>query len=150
MRIISAPCFSIIFLVGITGCSGKQQQLETAPVSGIVTLDGKVVTQGSVIFTPPQGWPAKGELDAEGRFTLSTYKQGDGAIVGGHAVAVIAESGVDPSEHFERPPPAPVKWLIPERYGSRTTSGLTAEVKSGEPNEVTLELFTDPRRSASR
>jgi hypothetical protein len=127
-------------------CGCGSQPFETAKVTGSVTLDGNPVTEGSVLFTPAQGWPARGELDAQGRFTLSTYEDQDGAIVGQHEIAIIAQSGPDPSEHFERPPPAPTKWLIPERYGSRATSGLRYEVKMGEPNEVALELYSNPNR----
>ena len=131
------------------GCNSKTE-FETAPAVGRVTLDGKPVVSGSVVFTPPQGWPARGELDAEGRFTLTTYEPDDGAIVGPHEIVVIAQTGPDPNEHFERALSAPTKWLIPERYGSRKSSGLVYDVKSGEANDVTLELFTDPRRQASR
>ena len=146
--------FSAIWLLGMAvslgvGC-GSKTEFETAKAAGRVTLDGKPVTEGSVVLTPARGWPARGELDGEGRFTLSTYEQGDGAILGPHEIAVLAMSGPDPSEHFERPPPAPTKWLVPERYGNRATSGLTYEVKPGESNEIKLELFSDPRRSASR
>lgn len=147
-RLLASWLFCTIAAL-VAGCSSSPQ-FETAQAAGRVTLDGKPVTQGSVVFTPPQGWPARGELDAEGRFTLSTYETGDGAILGQHEIVVIAQSGPDPSEHFERPPPAPTKWLIPERYGSRTTSGLTYEVHKDQPNEITLELFTDPRRNAAR
>lgn len=147
-------CFSTILLIGVVvafgvGC-GSKAEFETAKAAGRVTLDGKPVTEGSVVFTPVRGWPARGELDEEGRFTLSTYKPGDGAIVGPHEIAVLAMSGPDPTEHFERPPPAPTKWLVPERYGNRSSSGLAYEVKSGESNEIELELFSDPRRSASK
>lgn len=142
--------YSLFCIMVVCCCGCGSQPFETAKVTGSVTLDGKPVTEGSVLFTPSQGWPARGELDAQGHFALSTYEDQDGAIVGKHEITIIAQSGPDPSEHFERPPPAPTKWLIPERYGNRTTSGLTYEVKEGEPNEVTLELFTDPNRGTSR
>lgn len=137
--------FAAIF----SGC-GSKPEFETAPATGQVTLDGKPVVAGSVVFTPPQGWPARGELDAEGRFSLSTYEPGDGAIVGPHEIVVISQTGPDPSEHFERAPSAPTKWLIPERYGSRKSSGLAFQVEPGEANDISLELFTDPRRQASK
>lgn len=137
---------SSVVVLGLAGC-GSKPPFETAKVTGSVTLDGKPVSEGSVVFNPPRGWPASGELDAQGHFTLSTYEDQDGAIVGPHEIAVIALSGPPPSEDVERMPPAPAKWLMPERYGNRATSGLRYEVKAGEPNEVTLELFTDPRKS---
>src|SRR5690606_26352927 len=90
-----------LLVVCLAGC-GKKQPFETAKVTGSVTLDGKPVTEGSVLFTPAQGWPASGKLDTEGHFTLSTYEDQDGAIVGKHEIAIIAQSGPDPSEYFER------------------------------------------------
>jgi hypothetical protein len=147
MRSLAAASLGLAAATFVVGC-GSGNEFETAPAAGRVTLDGKPVAEGSVVTTPAQGWPARGELDADGRFTLSTYKPGDGAILGPHEIVVIAQSGPDPSEHFERPPPAPTKWLIPERYGSRATSGLSFTVEKGRQNEINLELFTDPRRAA--
>lgn len=111
-----------------------------APVAGVVTLDGKPVTSGTVIFSPAKGLPAHGELDSQGRFVLSTYQEGDGAIIGEHRIAVVAVTEDDDSQHFERPPTKPVRSLLPERYASKTTSGLSFEVKQGEHNEARLEL----------
>ncbi|MAT72370.1 MAG: hypothetical protein CMJ58_22940 [Planctomycetaceae bacterium] len=127
------------------GCSDSTQ-LETAPVTGVVTLDGQPVTTGAIIFTPDSGWVGQGELDAQGRFALSTYGDQDGAIVGHHRVAIVAESGDDPAEHFERPPTAPIRSLIPERYADNRTSGLTADVKAGVDNEISFPLTTKPPR----
>jgi hypothetical protein len=128
--------------LAILGCSSSE--FETAKVAGIVTLDGKPLSQGSVIFHPQQGWPGRGELDSEGRFVLSTYGDKDGAIVGRHSVTVISQTGENDSEHFERPPTRPIRSLIPPRYADKTTSGLEIDVKSGSPNEVELALTSDP------
>lgn len=127
----------------LVGCGDGR--LPTAPVSGVVTLDGKPVTSGAVVFTPDHGWPAQGELDSDGRFVLSTYEEGDGAILGEHRIVVIAQTGDDPEEHFERPPSKPIKSLVPDRYANKATSGLSYEVKPGESNEVQLPLLSKGR-----
>ena len=130
----------VLTLAIAVGCGDGR--FPTAPVSGVVTLDGKPVSSGTVIFTPKQGWPAKGTLDSEGRFTLTTYREGDGAILGLNQIIVFAVTEDDPNEHFERPPSKPARSLIPERYGSQATSGLSHDVKAGETNIVQLDLVS--------
>ena len=68
---------------------------------------------------------------------LTTYDDGDGAVVGTHAVTVqlLPEGGL-PGMEVETTGATP----IPQKYADRSTSPLTAEVKPGEKNEVKLEL----------
>jgi hypothetical protein len=67
-----------------------------APVTGTVTVDGVPFTTGKVMFAPiargedrRAGRPALGRLQSDGSFTLSTYEEGDGAVVGEHWATVI-------------------------------------------------------------
>src|SRR5262245_13535620 len=80
-----------IVIVGaaIIGC-GRAGGLETAPVQGVVTLDGQpLTTGGSVVFQPQgTGKMATGQIASDGTFTLSTYVSGDGAAIGKHSVMV--------------------------------------------------------------
>ncbi len=85
-------CFVFIF----QGCGGSNEY-ETTPVSGVVTCQGKPVANATVNFTPvadgsraagQRGRVALGLTDKDGRFTLTTYKDGDGAIIGKHIVTV--------------------------------------------------------------
>jgi hypothetical protein len=87
---------STCFIVAFSGCGGSNEY-ETTPVSGVVTCQGKPVSNAFVNFTPlpdanratgQRGRPALGLTDSEGRFTLTTYNDGDGAIVGKHTVTV--------------------------------------------------------------
>lgn len=125
----------------VSGCGGGNG-LETAPATGQVTLNGQPLPYGAVSFRPKAGSPATGEIQADGSFTLTTYRNGDGAIVGAHEVLVSATEAhagtakpVDPG--MEAPIP---KSLIPEKYASFSTSGITAEVKPGEQNHFVIEL----------
>ena len=93
-------CLICCAAVSILFCGCDSRPFETSKVTGRVTLDDKPVSEGTVVFNPPQGWPARGELDAQGNFTLSTYEDQDGAIVGPHEIVIIAQSGPDPSDHF--------------------------------------------------
>jgi hypothetical protein len=79
------------------------------------------------MFMPAAGPAATGELDPEGRFKLTTYSPGDGAVLGSHAVSVTAleeMKDVLPEQRSGLPKP-----IVPEKYLSHTTSGIKIEVK---------------------
>ena len=126
----------VLAVVFLAGCRDKSQ-LSVASVTGTVTLDGKPLTQGTVIFTPERGRAARGEIGSDGSFTLSTYGESDGASVGTHQVSIIAIEG-DEEVGFESS--VEPKWLIPRRYGAAATSGLEFEVEAGEQNEPRFDL----------
>ncbi|HMC10135.1 MAG TPA: hypothetical protein VKH44_02550, partial [Pirellulaceae bacterium] len=63
---------------------------------------------------------------------LMTAHPGDGAVIGTHKVAIGS------AEEGPRKPGSPI---IPEKYGSPHTTDLTAEVKAGQTNVITLELM---------
>jgi hypothetical protein len=120
-------------IVAALGCAEKGPEL--TEVTGRVLVDGKPLTTGSVVTLPTQGRGARGTIDAEGNFTLSTSDMGNGAMPGKHQVAVIAmEESDNPS------PEAPRRSLIPQKYSSAETSGLFIDVTPGEMKPVLLEL----------
>ena len=111
-RLSSATWFTAALACGLVGCNGGDPYA-TTPVSGVVTCQGKPVANATVNFTPqPQegraegrrGRVALGITDQEGRFTLTTFENNDGAIVGKHTVSVglnIDEStGASPTKNF--------------------------------------------------
>lgn len=123
----------VCMLIVLSGCGGSSNNL--AEVTGKVTLDGKPLTTGSVMTMPEHGRGARGTIDSTGSFTLSTNELGSGASIGLHHIGVVAvEEAVNLS------PEAPRKSLIPTKYASPETSGLTIDVKQGEANEAVLEL----------
>ena len=126
--IVGLFAFAMLFMAGC-GSGGLPQ----ADVSGKVTFQGEPVPGVLVSFTPERGPGASGKTDAQGNYTLSTKKTGDGAVVGHHIVAIsqprqgmILEKGKPPQV---APPP---KMVIPPKYANAQTSGLTAEVKVGD------------------
>ncbi|WP_196782267.1 hypothetical protein [Bremerella volcania] len=138
--------FSFLFLASASlmlcsGCFGEKG-LETAPVTGVVTYNGKPLPYGRVSFRPQAGSPATGEIQSDGSFSLSTYGNGDGAIVGKHQIAVTATEAdagtmAETAANTEMAVP---KSMIPKKYTSFSTSELTAEVVSNGDNQFTLEL----------
>ena len=105
-----------------------------APVRGKVTLDGKPLADGAVVTKPASGRGAQGFV-RNGEFELGTKSTNDGASIGTHAVAVIAQEKLPNAG----PETKAGKLLVPERYTNPDTSGLTIEVKAGT-NTPTLEL----------
>jgi hypothetical protein len=127
----------MFFISALAGCGADAN---VASVNGVVRVDGKPLTTGTVRFVPPAGRAAAGKIQSDGTFTLGTFGDSDGALLGRHQVAVIAFE-VGPVQRTEggRPPPAPTKPLVPQRYMAPGTSGLTFEVKPGR-NYAELDL----------
>jgi hypothetical protein len=124
------------------GCGGGS--LETAPVTGTVTLDGKPLPHGMVVFSPERGRGATGQIESDGSFTLSTYGNGDGAVVGPHRVAVMCSVDLpNPSPNPDNPDDGMWKRtrsLIPTKYTNSATSGLTFDVLADTDNVANLPL----------
>jgi len=101
-----------------------------------------------------------GVTSDEGKFTLTTFKPGDGAVAGQYAVAIakydlpMAASGADGSiadtgeEDIDRPEirmasrresPGP-KNLLPEKYADAKSSGLIALVAKRGDNQFDFTI----------
>src|SRR5581483_1306273 len=100
--------------------------------------NGQPLAGAMVTFTNPEAkTAASGLTDAEGKFTLTTFQSGDGAVPGKQLVAVskvessgqnqITEKSAGPVFRPGGAPPTH-RWVIPKKYGSPDTSGLTADV----------------------
>ncbi len=115
----------------LSGCSdGRPRRV---PVSGLVTIDGKPLKAGFVRVIPDDARPSTGQIDAEGRFRLTTFDQLDGCVTGTHRVEVVA---------FDTVSPTALRWLAPPKYRDSTTSGLTATI-DGPTDSLAIELSWD-------
>lgn len=130
VRAMSSFCIfaGVGLLITLSGCSGNPS---TAKVTGKVTYDGGPVTSGSVTFAPvsgTEGKPATGVVQSDGSYALSTYAEGDGAVVGSHRVTYVAgggdsveeepaPEGDDAGEHDEDEPATavPFSGLVPKQ-----------------------------------
>lgn len=72
-------------------------------------------------------------VDADGSFRLTTYTPNDGTLAGKYKVSVVWRQPLSDGSGGYGPN------LLPERYGDPKTSGLTANVTTGE-NEFTFDL----------
>jgi hypothetical protein len=133
-------CCALLFCL-VAGCKNSNE-LETAQASGKVLLDGKPLTCGTVTFVPTRGRAAEGKIQADGTFTLGTYRAGDGAIVGKHRAAIVVLKSLTAKVSPERDESI---MAIPDHYTSAEASGLEYEVKPGQANEFTIELKSSTR-----
>jgi hypothetical protein len=127
---------AVACLLVLSGCG---QRPALVPVSGRVTLDGKPLKFGSVMIQPAAGPAARGTIQADGSFTVGTFKPGDGAIVGPATVRVACYEQQRPGAPAPQGELALGKSLIPEKYTQFETSGITASVAAGmAPLEIGL------------
>ena len=83
------PLFVFLLLVAFVGCGDSNPP--TYKVTGVVTLEGKPVEGATVTFTPSGGSeqkPAVGTSGADGKYSLTTFTGGDGALPGSYKVTV--------------------------------------------------------------
>jgi hypothetical protein len=123
------------------GCGGSG----LAPVRGQLAYpDGKpakelvgctVVFESAGADGKPVG--ATGEVDADGRFEMTTNSSGDGAPVGTNKVSLNPRW----RGQSDKPDPLPVL----DKYASPDHSGLTVEVKAGG-NDVTVTVELKPKK----
>ena len=114
-----------------------------APATGRVTFEGKPLQFGTVMFQLESGGqPARAMIQSDGTFELSTFEEGDGAIVGNHKVRVTSYSSQDPQQQARSGPTGDTlgKLLIPKRYTMFGTSGLTATVAPDQNEPYVFEL----------
>jgi hypothetical protein len=127
---IIAPILNIVLVVSFCGCSAGSgaQPVNLIQVKGKVSYKGRPITKGSVRFEPEgYGRIARGELQSDGSFVLTTTSDGDGVVAGAHRVVVIASDKSIASDRAFR------------KYNSPNTSELTAEVDQ-EHTEFSFDL----------
>jgi hypothetical protein len=103
-----SPLALALGLCTLAGCGNPNPP--TGRVTGKVTWQGQPVKNASVIFAPVTGDKAKespkganGRTNDGGEYTLNTFGEGDGAVLGKHRVLV----SIDDANHpYTSLPPA--------------------------------------------
>lgn len=128
-------CLSIL-ANSLLGCGGTSYEMTS--VEGVCSCNGEPMKNGILVFTPvpaegssttEPGKPAAAEIQTDGRFTLSTYGDKDGAIVGKHQVHL--RPGDDDDEDGAKKPVC-----------KKTPEDLIVEVKQGK-NNLNIELTSN-------
>lgn len=130
--------FAFVLTLGCSGGSNGNRP-PTYPVSGTITLNGKPVDGATVTFEPMEGkGSAVGSTDAQGKYNLSTFNSGDGAIEGQFKVSiskyltpVVKPSTSTPPGTFG-PPGLPDDYSPPV-VGSGASRGASAGPKNELP-----------------
>ncbi len=129
-------CALAVIVLAVSGC----QQSDTVMVTGTVTMNGQPIEKAEVVFHPKKGGRfASGVTDAQGHFSLSTAKPGDGAVPGEY-MATLGEY------YPPDAPPSPPKGggflpsRFPTKYADPSKSPVTVTVERGKKNELTIEV----------
>jgi len=157
-------------LLGLTiGCGGgPKDRPQTAAATGTVKFKGQAVAGATVTFSPKGTGlrAAVGTTDSSGRFKLTTLTAGDGAMPGSYTVAIVKTEGtaaapaVPSSDAAKSPEAMAAAWkeakanwekqpkggtaskgdVLPVKYKTAASSGLTADVKAQGTNDFTFDL----------
>jgi hypothetical protein len=143
----------VLFLavsLALFGCE-ESASVKVAPVSGVVTLDGKPVPGATVTFQPRAtsndvaGPGSTAQCDTDGSFQLRTIRGDAGAVVGLHKVAIFPSYSRSPAEGSAGAD-SDTRVLagpsIPDRYNFRST--LSFEVPVGGTTSADFPLTSTP------
>lgn len=128
-----------IGLAVISGCGGTYD----AAARGMVTLDGKAVPRGNVLFHSVSGGPAAcASIGEDGSYVIRTGRE-EGLPAGDYQVSVTANEAPTVTQTSNGGPPPPGKSITPAWYRMKETSGLKYTVARGK-NTIDLELTSQP------
>jgi hypothetical protein len=130
-------CLAAIVLIALASCSSKM----AADVSGKVTLDGKAIGPGDVVFTPTghAATAATGTIERDGSYFLKTGRT-PGLAIGKYQVSLSVREPPADFHPGDRPPPG--KLLIPDKYELPSSSGLEFDIQPGG-NTIDLKLKSE-------
>lgn len=145
---------SFFFLLSLLiGCSsGQDQWTKSRPkvvlVQGTVLYKGAPLADATITFTNKEtATTAYARSGADGKFSLTTFNNGDGAAPGKQDVSIRkvllidkAKKGTDTGASSEIPPLPEERWLIPQKYGNPDTSGLGLDIPDAGNQKLILDL----------
>jgi hypothetical protein len=124
-------------IISVIGC-GKSDPHNRQPVSGTVSINGKIIPYGNIEFVPAENQPTTVTLEVrDGKFGVA---QAGGIAPGKYVVRV---------QGFDGPPPPPgdtpgvgtgpqPKSIVPEKFGAQSKETVT--IKAGDKNVIELNL----------
>jgi hypothetical protein len=117
-----------------SGCGGDSGEPPTVPVSGTLAVEGKPVSNGTIHFHPEKGRTATG-IVKDGKFTLTTYTDGDGGIAGKNKVAVEVVQEVPMKDGDTT-----TKSLIPVKFTNPDQSGVALEIPAKGYSNLQIDI----------
>ena len=136
------PLLLFFCLGSLGGCSDIPSGPETVRVTGTVHYQGSPIEGANVLFQPVEGsgqtLASQSATNAEGQFELSTHVGGGqfkpGIEPGKYSVTITK---LDPASTTMLAPP---RNLLPKKYASPQTSGLSADVVTDKENDFKFTL----------
>jgi hypothetical protein len=127
-----------------------------AQVNGVVVMDGAPLAGATVTMIPQTLDPksaraAAGKSDSDGKFKLTTLKPNDGVFPGEYTITVIkfvSEEVLPASEiralmaQGKKYNPK-VEQVVPKKYTTQETSGLTFTVQKGKNPDLVIEIISE-------
>ncbi len=151
--------WTVLALVALmSGCGGRNDIPPMGQVYGKVTYKGQPLSVGMVVFSPlvsseaQTGQLATGTLGRDGSYELTTFDDGDGAIVGEHLITVKAVETIrtekpNPKDNEQIRTRGPdgklsyvfMKSLVPTKYANPNMTPLRFKVEPGK-HQFDIEL----------
>lgn len=148
------------------GCGADQGHPPVYPVKGKVTLKGKPLTEGYVVYELEESSGAKsssgestagplrvvGPIRSDGTFRLNAYPGIEGMPEGRYKVGISSRAGrsegglFDADRKIQKGNPD----VLGARYADPKTSGLTDQVVKDKTNEPSFDLSVTATGSRSR
>lgn len=141
--------FSIALLLPLLGlCGCGNNQLPTHKVNGQVKFkDGTTPKFGDIEFySPEHKINARGKINRDGSFTVTTYNNNDGAVAGKNQIMIMQLTGSYLTARESTQVTHDHGHLVHSRYNDYRTSGLECTIKEGE-NNVTLVIERNPNQT---
>ena len=147
---MARTAFAALLAAGLlisAGCGSKGPK--RYPTGGTVTYKSQPVEGAVVSFRSESGVIATGTTDAQGKFKLSTYGHGEGAVPGKHQVTVtkfsapqVAAGSMSMAEAAKQPTPASAepRNLLPAKYADPARPALQFDVTPEGPNDFPIQL----------
>lgn len=131
-----------VVMLALPGCGHKaaDEVAGLVRVSGLVTYEGEPLKSGVVTFVPtsPDGEPASGNIDEDGRYVAMTGAAAEGIRPGDYKIRV--ESWASPPSMGEGGAVDAGTSAIPPKFSNADQSGLTSTIVEGEEQTVDLPL----------
>lgn len=122
---LSAIVLISVLPASLTGC-GKPADM--VPVSGTVTVKGKPLEAGRIMFNPVTGGEGESAIGdvVNGKFTLFTVTEGDGVLIGKYFPTVL-----DPKNDTRKKS---------QRIGIVQLAATVLEVTEPGPNDFSIDI----------